>query len=127
MIKDSPNARAVAREVIAKTLKGEPVRKGAIAVKHGYAKSIGLHPSKVTQTQSYIDEVSKTVRILEVERDRAIERLQTKIDSAPYNHLIDGVDKLIKNIQLLSGRSTENKAIHIEISEVIARKNQLVT
>ncbi|OGN29065.1 MAG: hypothetical protein A3A33_00205 [Candidatus Yanofskybacteria bacterium RIFCSPLOWO2_01_FULL_49_25] len=124
MIKDSPNASAVAREVVETIKAGKLVRKGAIAIKHGYGPSIAQHPHKVTKTRSYQLEIAKAVESMEIERSRALALMPSRIGTAKYNHLVDGVDKLTKNIQLLSGHSTENRSIHIEISEVIAKKNQ---
>ena len=45
------------------------------------------------------------------------------LNKLKYNTLLTGLDILSKNINLLSGQSTENVAIKIEISEQIANKN----
>ena len=119
----SDNARAVARKVVKQITEGKKVRKCAIIKSQGYSQSIAEHPHKVTNTKSYIDEISKTVDKLTVERDRAIGYLPKRIKKASYSNLITGIDILTKNTQLLSGHSTENKAILIQVSEQIANKN----
>ena len=46
---------------------------------------------------------------LEIERQRAIDKLKHKISDAKYRDLNDGIDKLTKNIQLLSGKPTDRQ------------------
>ena len=66
---------------------------------------------------------AKTIKKMEEMRALTIAQIPKKINKAPYNHLVNGVDIFTKNIQLLSGKATENKAIQIQISEHIANKN----
>ena len=103
----SENAKAVARGVIEKVRKGEKVVIGDIVEKQGYGKSMKTHPNKVTNTKSYQDEMKPVVEQLEKERLAVIKRLKTTRNKAKYRDLIDGLDKLTKNIQLLSGGATE--------------------
>ncbi len=44
-------------------------------------------------------------------------------NSEKYASLVSSYDILTKNIQLLSGKATENVAMVIEVSEAIAKKN----
>jgi len=55
--------------------------------------------------------IDSIVEQLEVERQRAIDKLKTKISEAKYRDLNDGIDKLTKNIQLLSGKATTREEI----------------
>ena len=50
---------------------------------------------------------------LEIERQRAIDKLKHKISDAKYRDLNDGIDKLTKNIQLLSGKATDRQDINL--------------
>ena len=49
------------------------------------------------------DKVAPIVDRLEKERDNALNQLSKKINKAKYRDLVDAIDKLTKNIQLLSG------------------------
>ena len=53
------------------------------------------------------------VNQLEIERQRAISKLKTKISDAKYRDLNDGIDKLTKNIQLLSGKPTDRQELNL--------------
>ena len=44
-------------------------------------------------------------------RDQAVARMTKTIGKAKYRDAVDGVDKLTKNIELLSGRATERHAV----------------
>jgi hypothetical protein len=104
----SENAKAVAREVIETVRKGKKVNKGAIIRKHGYAKSVSVMPQKVTETKSYKEEIAPIVLAMEQERDAAIKAMKKKRSKAKYRDMVDAVDKLTKNIQLLTGGKTSN-------------------
>lgn len=41
-------------------------------------------------------------------RDKIVEKMKEKMDKADYRALNDSLDKMTKNIQLLSGGATEN-------------------
>lgn len=104
--KRSENARAVAREVIATVQAGRKVRKGLIIKKHGYSDSIATIPTKVTNTKSYQEEINPIVNAMIAEREAIMKRLQVTRNKAKYRDLVDGMDKMTKNIELLSGRDT---------------------
>lgn len=53
------------------------------------------------------EELDPIVAKLEEHRLKVIERLSVKLDAATYRDLTDSLDKLTKNIQLLSGKATE--------------------
>ncbi len=101
--------------------------KADMMVEAGYSSKTAINPHRIIDTDLMQSELQqrtqKTVDEFERVRALALARLPKKIGSAPYNHLVNSIDIFTKNIQLLSGRATENKAIHIQISEHIARKN----
>ena len=110
----SENARAVAEEVKLKVSKGEKIVMGKIIKKHGYSDGISKQPIRVRKTQSYQKEIKPVVDRLIIERDRAIKALKGKISKAKYRDLTDAIDKLTKNIQLLSGGATSREIIELD-------------
>lgn len=108
----SYRAKAVAQEVLATIGKGKPVRIGEIAVKHGY-KPTTAGSGLVQRTKSYQETIYPVIQSLEIERERAIKLMSKRISKARYRDLIDGMDKLTKNIQLLTGKSTSNISMHM--------------
>lgn len=102
----SENAKAVARDVIKKVRKGEKIVMGKILKKRGYSKTIQKKPNKVTKTKSYRTAMAQVVEDLELERAEIILALKKKRSKAKYRDLIDGIDKITKNTQLLTGKAT---------------------
>lgn len=103
----SVRAKAVAMEVSEAIGNKQPVDLGKIIRKQGYSKSTSKTPKRVTETKSYKAVMKPIVEQLEEERQRAVELLKGQISKAKYRDLVDGVDKLTKNIQLLTGKETE--------------------
>ena len=113
----SINAENVAKEILGTigTKKKPSVR--AIAPKYGYSPTTA-NSGQIQQTQSYKNVMNPVIKQMEKERQRAIKAMTTKdLDDVRYNDLSDVIDKLTKNIQLLSGGATENLAVQgVEIS-----------
>ena len=109
----SENAKAVAQEVIQTVRKGTKVNLGKIVKKHGYSESVSKHPDKVTQTQSYQEEIQPIVQMMIEERDAALKEAKKKRGKANYRDLVDASTKLTKDIQLLSGGKTANEELKI--------------
>ena len=107
----SINAKAVAKEVSETLRKNKKVILGKIIRKKGYAKSTSEKPKLITETNSYKEEMKPFIDELIEERDRARKEMKSKISKAKYRDLTDAIDKLTKNIQLLSGGSTDRVAI----------------
>lgn len=93
------------------------VGKGKISVSKEmrgiYADSVAKIPGKLTKSKGFQEEMKPVVEQMEKERQRAISLLKTKISKAQYHQLVDGIDKLTKNIQLLSGGATEKLVLEI--------------
>ena len=75
----------------------------------GYSK-------KTAQVQSLTlasieDELKPIVNQLDKKRQKMIDKLDKTIDSATFRDLTDGIDKMTKNIQLLSGGATDRIVI----------------
>lgn len=95
-----------------------------IALDAGYSPKTAENAHILTKSATVLSKTEQFVEHLERLRYRAIQQIGKKIEDAPVNHLTDLMDKSTKNIQLLSGRATQNVAIQINISEKIAQKNQ---
>ena len=108
--------------------KNKTKTQGELLKEAGYSKASMINPHQILESPNLQAELqirtAKTIKALEKERNRAIGLLEKKAPKAPFNHLVNGIDIFTKNIQLLSGKATENKAIQIQISEHIATKNQ---
>ena len=89
----------------------------------GYSQSSIEQSNKVTNSPAVVSAVEKTIKRFQKVRDQAIMLALKKASKAPYNHLVDSVDKMQKNMNLLGGHATDNVAVKIEISEAVANKN----
>ncbi len=74
----------------------------------GYTKAMAKNPYQILQTIAVQEGLQPTVERMITHREKVITKMEEKIDKAHYNQLTDALDKLTKNIQLLSGGSTEN-------------------
>lgn len=103
-------AKAVAREVLVSVGKGRRPNITKIAIKKGYSpKTAGA--GRVQTTKSYKEEITPLVESLQLERREIIKRMRQVRSKAKYRDLVDGLDKITKNLQLLTGGSTANIAI----------------
>jgi ABC-type Mn2+/Zn2+ transport system ATPase subunit len=119
----SIDAKNVAREVLETVGKGKKVILGKIIKKNGYTQSTADSPKQVTNTQSYQGVVMPVVKKMEQERDRLVQALtKKKLSKEKYRDIVDGVDKLTKNIQLLSGGVTQRISIPIS-NEFVSDNN----
>jgi len=118
-IKESLNAKAVAKEVIDKVSKGEKINLQEIQKNHGYAKT-SARSMKATTTQTFKKEVEPFVEKLKRERELALKAITNeKRGSAGYRDLVSATDTLTKNIQLLEGKPTDiTKQIDITQEEI---------
>lgn len=100
--------------------------KKSMLLEAGYSPKSAHNAELILSSETIQAELARrtalTVKRLEDSRDMALSELSHKIKKAPYNHLMNGIDITTRNIQLLSGKSTENHAIKIEISQEIADK-----
>lgn len=112
--KESVQAKAVAQEVKETVSNGKPVNLRKIQQKHGYTLS-SARAMKATRTKTYQREIQPLLKQLEDHRDEILRHMRKKVGKAKYNHLVEALDKVTKNHQLLSGRSTSNTAVlHLE-------------
>ena len=104
-------AQEVGKEVLETVRRGKRPVLGEIIKKKGYALTTSTVPTQVTRTKSYQQVVSPLVMQLEKERQAILDRLPKVRNKAKYRDLTDGLDKVTKTIQLLTGGATENVAI----------------
>ncbi len=122
----SINATAVANTVAQKVRAGKLVQFKEILLKQGYSPSVANAPTKVTRTKTYINAMKPIVKQMEELRQKIVSEMQTRdLNDVNYSHLTDALDKLTKNIQLLNGGTTDNVALTVQISEAIAKKNNI--
>ena len=110
----SENAKQVAKKLSEAIGSGKKVDLGKIIRSAGYSKKTSQTPKRVTETKTFKAEISPVVEAMIRERDRAIKAMAKKINKAKYRDTTDAVDKLTKNIQLLSGKETEKSNITFE-------------
>jgi len=115
-------AREVAREVLKQVDMGGNPEITKIAPTKGYSPRTA-HSGKIQKTKSFQAVVAPLVQRLEEERDAIIERLKLTRDKAKYRDLIDGLDKITKNHQLLTGKSTENVATELLVRFIDAKSD----
>ncbi len=120
-IQDSPNARAVAREVIDRTREGKKVRMAPIIRAHGYSESVAQKPTIVTNTAAYKDEIETYATRLEKHRDKILKAMEKKkLDEEQYRTLADAQTKVTHDVQLLTGGKTENVQVTQDHNVLIA-------
>lgn len=117
-------AKNVAKQVLETVRKGKRPNLGDIIEKNGYAKTTSTVPSQVTNTKSYQEVIYPVVVQLEKERQRIINTITKKnIDEERYRDLVEAIDKLTKNIQLLSGKETERQGVTINLIDSFTNEN----
>lgn len=110
----SLSAKLVAKEVLENIRKGIKPNLGKIIKSKGYSETTSTVPTLVTETKSYKEVINPVVEAMEAERNRIIVALSNKkLSKEKYRDLIDGLDKLTKNVQLLNGGRTSNELIKI--------------
>ena len=107
----SLSAKNVAKDISESIRRGKKVNLGKIIRKNGYSEQTSKSPQLVTETISFKEEINPVVRAMERERDAAIKMMSKVRNKAKYRDFADAIDKLTKNIQLLTGGKTENGGI----------------
>jgi len=83
----------------------------------GYTEASAKNPKNLTESKGYKEAVSPFVQQMMEERQRLLDSMTTEdLTSVKYKDKTDSVDKLTKNIQLLTGGSTENVAESLTVN-----------
>jgi hypothetical protein len=112
--------KALARELIENTKRAKPLNKSEILENIGYSRTTARHAQEdIISRPGVQKEILPVVERLKKHRDKIIQELEIKqLDEVKYKDLMDGMDKITKNIELLSGNATER-------TEEILTKEQL--
>jgi len=108
----------VVKRTIEELAKNKPLNKGKILEDIGYTKNTAKTPSAIYNGQYVKSELDNVIKAMEKNRNEAIKSLKSKLGKAQYNHAIQGIDVLTKNIELLSGRATERKEDKLDDEQV---------
>jgi len=103
-------AKEVGKEVLETVRKGKRPILGKIIRKKGYALTTSTVPTQVTRTKSYKKVVEPVLERYLREEQRILKAAEKKnLNKEQYRILIDSLDKIRKQIQLLSGGRTGNE------------------
>jgi hypothetical protein len=96
-----------------------------IAQEAGYSKDSSDNPQMILKSEAIKKRLSLVLANMEKAKSMHLAQLMRddKVDNASLRDNAYVYDILVKNSQLLSGKSTSNSAIMIQISETIAGKN----
>jgi hypothetical protein len=109
----SENAKRVAREVEAQIIRGELINLSKASRKAGYSER-SIRAMKPQKTKTYQREIVSVVdRIARIREDMLLALSNKDLDKEKASTLIEGLDKLTKNHQLLTGEATENTEFRI--------------
>lgn len=113
----SIDATNVAYEVLENIGKPKKLKLGKIALKNGYSKNTADNPKLITKTKSYQRVIAPVLKRYQNELDEVLLAMSLKDkNTEQYKTLVEAVDKLQRQIQLLSGGATENIATGVEIT-----------
>jgi len=88
--------------------KGNTKSLGQMLLEAGYEESIAKNPYRILESETVKEGLSETVKKMKKIRNKALKTLDNKsLDEEKPKDVVDIVDKLQKNIQLLSGEETE--------------------
>lgn len=82
-------------------------------IKAGYSPTYAHNSHKLTSQASFKALQKETVSKLELQRQKALARMDETIKTAKYSDATNAVDKLSKTIQLLTGGATQNININV--------------
>lgn len=81
----------------------------------GYSENYAANPSQLRSTAAYAEVMAPVAKQLEERRQAAIKRLtDVKLDKAKATEVMEVIDKLTKNIQILTGGVTQNVKFSFE-------------
>ena len=96
---------------------------GGLLLKAGYTKATAKNAYLIFESKAIRKVTDNIADMLADKRKMAITHItERKLKDAPARELAYVADVFTKNIQLITGRSTDNVAVSVQISEAIARK-----
>ncbi len=118
--------KALAKELIANTKRAKPLNKSEMLESVGYTRNTARHKTPdIINAPGVQRDVLPVVEKMIKARDRAIDLLAGKEEKANYSDITGGIDKLTKNIELLSGGvtdRTESLLTQEQLDELLSRR-----
>jgi len=109
MPKRSINAKAVAKDVKTNIRKRTKIVLGKILEKRGYSKSVQTHPDRVTNTESYKEEMFDFLKWAEREEKKVCKEMSKKnLSKIHYLDLTRALVEIRKQVALAGGKPTDN-------------------
>lgn len=103
---------------------GGNVTKAMLAA--GYSKHTANTPQKLTESEGFKEVAQPYLERLTKVRNKILKSLEGKdLAEEKFKDLSEALSKITHDIQLLSGDNTEKIGLTIQISEVIAKKNDI--
>lgn len=91
---------------------------GEMILEAGYSKTMSENPYQILESETVKEGLEDFTKQLTDKRQRAITYLtDVKLEKSEAKDLTDIIDKLTKNIQLLSGGATEKKEMTVVFDE----------
>ena len=88
--------------------------KGDALRKAGYSEEMAKQPSVILESEGFEEAAEPFVNKMVKLRDKIIKEMDIrKMDEVQFNDMTTAVDKLTKNIQLLSGGATERTELKL--------------
>jgi len=119
-MKELNNRKRVAQKLIEQIHKGEKINKEKAVREAGYKESTARsRTTDIVNSEQCQDELKTLLSKMEEIREKDINELLTdevRAKLTPRDR-VDSIDKISKNIQLLSGKATANERIEINWTE----------
>lgn len=108
--------------------KGKTKTLGALLLEAGYSQNQADNPYQIIESETIQEGIVDFLGMLDDKRRMAITHItEKKLKKAPARELAYVSDTLTKQHQLLSGGDTERQSITVELSEAIAKRNEIDT
>lgn len=114
----TPKQEKVIKKTLENLRKGNTKTKGEILREVGYKESVSTAPSIVYDSKGVREGLDPIIGKMIKHRDRIVELMVEKVDEAKYAELTTALDKVTKNIELLSGNPTERTEDTIDTSHL---------
>lgn len=112
----SINAELVAKDVLNAVKNRERINMYKIAIRNGYKPSTARNPTDITEQDDYKAIMIPALKRMETIRDKVLIALNDKDMSLEDSRVLkELLDSTTKNIQLLSGKATENTATTVNV------------
>lgn len=99
---------------------------GEMILEAGYSETMAKNPYQILESETIQEGIEDFIKILDDKRRMAVTKItEDKLDKASARDNAYISEVLTKQHQLLNGGVTDNQVMTIQISEAIAKKNDL--